>query len=145
MSRISKKKKVELLEALYNSSDDEDDDLLNTDIHLQTSQRSPGSSINDLALSQTSTSASSAGTVLPVPAPVDSKLQKQQFEEKGKKRLRRRESNHSRHKTGCLTVCFVYSCPTFLPFSLSPSFSLSSPPSLSLSFSLCPSFSLSLI
>jgi hypothetical protein len=45
MPRITKKKKVELVEALDKSDDDDDGDLLQTNTYLQPSQRSPDSSM----------------------------------------------------------------------------------------------------
>jgi hypothetical protein len=100
MPRFSKKNKAELLEALYNSDSDDDDDLLMSDVHLQPSQRSPDSSVDK--------SPSKVSIDLPAPAPVESK---EKFEERGKKQngwthfIRMHLSHY--HCTELLTTTFL--------------------------------------
>jgi hypothetical protein len=74
MPRISKKNRAELLQALYNSDSDDDDDLLQPNVHLQPSQRSPDSSVD---------APTKVSIELPVQVQVESK---EKFEERGKKR-----------------------------------------------------------
>jgi hypothetical protein len=75
MPRISKKTRAELLQALYNSDSDDDNDLLQPNVHLQpSSQRSPDSSVD---------TPTKVSIEIPVQVPVESK---EKFEERGKKR-----------------------------------------------------------
>jgi hypothetical protein len=71
MPRISKKTNPDFLKTFLDSDDEDDDDLLQPNVHLQPSQQSPDSSIE--ASSQTPTLK---------PAPVETK---EKFEERGKK------------------------------------------------------------
>lgn len=86
--RFSKKNKAELLEALYNSDSDDDDDLLMSNVHLQPSQRSPDSSV-DKSPSKVSIELLVSA---PVPVPVETK---EKFEERGKKQNGWKQSNAS--------------------------------------------------
>jgi hypothetical protein len=81
MPRISKKNRAELLEALYNSDSDDDDDLLMSNVHLQPSQRSPDSSVDK------------SPPKLLSRAPVESK---EKFEERGKKQKGKQSSRIAR-------------------------------------------------
>lgn len=81
MPRISKKNKAELLEALYKSDSDDDDDLLMSSVHLQPSQRSPDSSIDDDMPLKVSIELPAKSSTKPS-APVETK---EKFEERGKK------------------------------------------------------------
>jgi hypothetical protein len=77
MPRISKKNKAELLAALYNSDSDDDDDLLQENVHLRPSQLSSPDSSSIEASSPTARASS-----IEVPVPVETK---EKFEERGKK------------------------------------------------------------
>jgi hypothetical protein len=74
MPRISRKNRAKLLQALRNSDSDDDNDLLQPNVHLQPSQRSPDSSVD---------TPTKVYIEIPVQVPVESK---ENFEERGKKR-----------------------------------------------------------
>ncbi len=101
MPRFSKKNKAELLEALYNSDSDDDDDLLMSDVHLQPSQRSPDSSVDK--------SPSKVSIDLPAPAPVESK---EKFEERGKK-----QTGWTHFIRKCIFLIIIVLNSSLLPYS----------------------------
>jgi hypothetical protein len=110
MPRISRKNREKLLQALCKSDSDDDNDLLQPNVHLQPSQRSPDSSVD---------TPTKVSIELPVQVPVESK---EKFEERGKKRNGWKQASRMHH-SHCQTQILVPYSTGINSHSLTPSFS----------------------